>query len=253
MWAALTFLVARGRVLGGSLALAGVLALVPSVFWPTMSLTQPGVMLGDGKQRDLVNLEWSWGQYAFLGAPEEMGPSEMSNPWGLAYLVLMLVVGASGAVAWLVVPGLPGRLLGAAGTAVLGSYVAHIVVERQSEQSLFYGSENVILRGTPPAGRFEQGSLVLLALGLLVMLWSSLVIVARRAWAAASALAATARGEDEATARPVDDPRAGGVILHGERTGDRPLPPRAPRTAPAEPVGFTDPTPDDHDFGPPSS
>lgn len=237
----------RGRVLGGTLALAGVLALVPSVFWPTSSYTQPGITLGDGVTRDLVNLEWSWGKYAFLGAPEEMLSSEMSSPWGLAYLVLMLLIGLSGAVGWLVLHGGAGRLIGVAGTAVVASYAAHVLADRAIEQAMFYRPDDVVIRGTPVAGRFEQAALVLLILAVVAMLWHPLSSLAGSAWAVASRRAAAARLAEAAVLQPTDGEGRGGVILHGERRGDSPFSRRPGDRTPPESVGFTDPGPDERD------
>ncbi len=243
----------RGRALGGVLALAGVLALIPSIFWPTSSFSYPAVddpAFPD--QQRLVNLTWSWGKYGIEHAPDGFGgDSAPSNTFGLVFLVMALGAGAAGALAWMLLRGVHGRLLGVAGTAVLASYAGHTVFQRVGQNLLFLGPDDALVLETPPAGVLENVSPVLLAASLVVMLWRSLLAGVRSAWKGVSAWAAAARVVDESAGQVADGDERGRVILHGERRVDGPVTPGAGAGGPAESIGFTDPSTGDDRFRPP--
>lgn len=242
----------RGRALGGVLALAGVLALVPSVFWPTTSITQR-VFAGPDEtlQEDYVTLLWSWGRVGVDSAPAGADLTGMSNTWGLVFLVVVLVAGGAGAAAWLLVRGAHGRLLGVAGVAVAGSYAAHTVFRRFGERP-WYGSDEFVVVGTPPSGHVEELAVGVLAAALAVMVWRSGLAVGRSAWDGVSAWAAAARTVDESPGHGTPDGERGRVIVHGERRVDGTVAPGHLAAGPAEPVGFTDPSADEDRFHPPT-
>lgn len=244
----------RGRALGGSLAAFGALALSASIFWPTTRTTQKGVAFEEGGPgQDMVSVTWSWGKWALEEAPEGMHPPDVSNTLGLVVLVVVVLVGAAGSAAWLLVAGVHGRLFGVAGTALVAASAAQTVLQRLGQSLMISDSDENYVQATTVAGRFEQLAVALLFLALLVMLWRSLLGVGRPLWALASARVAAARAVEEPVPAPAESEGWGAVIVHGERAdGDHAVPHDAPGAERATPVGFTDLSSDDDRFSPPA-
>jgi hypothetical protein len=240
-----------GRAWGGLLALAGVIALAPSIVWPTARVVyRPEFSVsGDSAEdfqalpapQEFVQLVWSWGRFDLEDPPAgvEHGPV-MSNTSLLAILLLL-------------VPGIHARTLGVIGTTVAGTYALHALVQRLGQAgSGWFGPDPGTSVEDTPAGVLEALSVVLLTLAVIVLAWRPGLLVGRRVWAHAWARAAGARSVENGRPSSAGDATPGGVVVHGERTHRSPFPdPSSPAGAgPTEPVGFTDASPDDDWFRP---
>lgn len=253
--------VVPGRTWSGLLALAGAIALAPSIIWPTARVVyrpevsfsvDPAEGFEDLPQpQEFVQLVWSWGRFELADPPAgvEQGPIMANTPL-LALLIAVVVVGLAAAALLLLVPGVHARTLGAIGATVVGTYALHSLVQRVGQAgSGWFGPEAGTSVEDTAAGVLEAMSVVLLALAVVVLAWRPGVVVGRRVWQQAAARAAEARAvEDRAPTSGRSG--AGGVIVHGERTQATPLAESSRPTAsePAEPVGFTDASPDDDWF-----
>jgi hypothetical protein len=245
----------RGRATAGALALAGLLVLMPSIFWPTGRLTfyPPDDPSSPPLGPIFSQVTWSWGRVVIEDVSEGMVMPTQNHLLVLGVLVTMVLAGFAGAAAWLMVPGVRGRLLGVAGTAVVGAHAVDSVSRRLVQNSPNDGMGMRVDVETPVAGLLEMVSAVLLPAALLVMLWRPLLSTSRAAWRTASGRARAAREVDQSKQSSLAPASQGGVIFRGEHTDGESLPSRVLDVGPAKPVGFTDRTADDDRFRPPPS
>lgn len=256
--------VVPGRAWSGLLALAGVIALAPSIIWPTARVVyRPAVSFsGDPAEgfedfpqpQEFVQLVWSWGRFGLQDPPAgvENGPT-MSNTAALVLLVCVVAIGLAAAAVFLLVPGVHARTLGIIGMTIVGTYALHTLVQRVGQTSSgWFGLDPHTSVEDTPAGVLEALSVVLLALAVIVVAWRPTLVVGRRVWEQASFRAEEARAVEDGGVTTGRD-GAGGVVVHGERAHADALPGRAGPgdTRPSEPVGFTDASPDDDWFRPP--
>jgi hypothetical protein len=116
----------RERGPAGTAAVVGVALALPSVVAPTWRLTTldsaRGVVLFD--QHD-----WSWGRSQLVGA-DGSTVQDLWNPFGLAVLVVLLVLAAAGAVAWLLTTSRSISVAAAVASAALLGRMSTTVADR---------------------------------------------------------------------------------------------------------------------------
>ena len=191
-----------GRRPGAALAVAGLLLALPSVVWPVLVITySPSVDptdAGDGLGQGV----WSWGRYAQLGDPHGGPVFDVSNATGLLFLVVTLVVGLGGALAWALVDGSPGAALGLAGTCVAAAAQLSSPSQWAGEKlSGFYGDESGDGVRIGLAGWLQIASAVTLVLAVGFMVWRPLRALLAPVWQTYGVGRRT-----EAEEVPADDP-----------------------------------------------
>ncbi len=207
----------RMRVATSALGGSGLLLAASTAVWPTRILAVRVPEVGDftkGYEQSI----WSWGRQ-FVYTSDGVPLDAFAQPDPVARLVLLVVVlllAAAGVTAWLLRPGLEGRLLAAVGLALALATVAASVFERVSFDDRSLGLQPGLVDITTAAGWLEVAAAVLLALALaLVVVPVALPGPANAASARVSAAAARLAGrrptdpaEPASAAQPVARPVA---------------------------------------------
>jgi hypothetical protein len=223
------------RRVAGLVAAVGILCAATTTVWPTkiVALRTPGV--GDGTQGYEHHM-WSWGREAVYSSDGVMidgysGPVPIAS---LVFLVVALVLAASGVVAWLLLGGPRGELLGVAGTAVAAAVVMQSVVARLAFDDRTLGLEPGLVVVTPLAGWLQYAAACLLVAALALMLVLALA-PELLPWAGRTARRFARSASERATADELG-PRRPEVVI-------RDVPASSSTGAPAdEAVGFSDRT-----------
>jgi hypothetical protein len=160
----------RERVLGGAVALVGVLLALPSVVAPTWYLATFARQRG---QLVTEEWDWSWGRSRVVGAAG-VALQDLWNPLGLTIFVVLLVVAAAGAVVWMAGAGPWGAVLGPVAVAVLAGRLVSAAIERQGRpvRTDVYGL--YVTTDTPSAGVLESAAAVVLLVALALMAYTLL-------------------------------------------------------------------------------
>lgn len=222
-----------GRWPGAALAAVGMLLALPTLVWPVLVIifSTSGDSADGGEFRQGL---WSWGRYAQLGDPNGEPVFDMSNTVGLIFLLVTLVVGLGGAVAWSLLDGAPGLTLGLAGTCLAAAAQLSSVSQWAGDKlSGFYGDESGGGVEVELTGWLQIASAAVLVVAVGFMVWRpvwSLLGPIWRAWGAAR--------RAEAMAAPDDDqpsPQLGTAVLRRPHDASR-----AGRHDDRPSVGFSD-------------
>lgn len=161
----------RGRSPGAVLAAVGVLLALPTIFWPVMVTTYVSPDASDDTVPSLAQGLWSWGKVAELSQPLQGTPFELSNVFGLVFLVLSLVVGAGGGAAWAFVARGPGRSLGGAGVTFVTAVQLTLLAQWWGQRQIaVYGDSASVEVSLQVAGWLQLASVVALLVALGCML-----------------------------------------------------------------------------------
>jgi len=157
-----------GRVLSGSLALLGVLLVVPSLYSPTREMA-----VADREHGSLLSRqwEWSWGRVRVAGL-EGVELSDQWNPFGLAVLVVLLVAGVAGVGVWLARRVTWGHVLGLVTVGLLTGRVLTTVADRlgRSLGEVDQGAAGLTIRTEmTEAGSLETAAACVLVVALVLM------------------------------------------------------------------------------------
>lgn len=191
-----------GRGAAGALAVVGLLLAATPVVWPTRALVLTTAEVGEF-HRVLRIERWSWGRelsVAGNGATFDAA-SGPANLVALVALCVVLPLAMAGVVAWLIVPGRTGEVLGAAGMA------AGLATVVQSWAQRVGGSDasGALLPGltsqTLAAGHLESAGGLLLGVALLLALRPNLRAAFARAADRARRAVADAVERDRAVER----------------------------------------------------
>ncbi len=158
----------RHRVLGGAVALVGVLVALPSVVAPTWHLATFAQQRG---QLVTEEWDWSWGRSWVVGAAG-VALQDLWNPFGLAIFVVLLVAAIAGAVVWMTGAGPWSAILGPVAVALLAGRLVTAAVERQGRpvRTDVYGL--YVTTDTPSAGVLESAAAVVLLVALALMAYT---------------------------------------------------------------------------------
>ena len=242
----------RGRLLAAVPAVLGSVLAAATIVWPVLRFSQSGGEQGQDSP-DFVQLMWTWGRYSLEGVEADQ-EQIIVNVVPAYVLGVACLAGVLGGLAWLLRRGPDGRVLGAAGVALALAVVGGYSLERLGNVAML-GSMNDagFTLETLPAGRLEYAASILLAVGLLLMLWRPVAGLALSLWAFGARVAARGRERAEADeeAELADDgqaPRVGRAVLRDVgATGD--LRPGAERSS--DGVGFSDGSAAEDRFRPP--
>ncbi|MBW8729692.1 MAG: hypothetical protein JF622_01545 [Terrabacter sp.] len=157
-----------GRALSGSLALLGVLLVVPSLFSPTREMA-----VADREHGSLLSRqwEWSWGRVREAGL-EGVELRDQWNPFGLAVLVVLLVAGLAGVGVWLARRVTWGHVLGLVTVGLLTGRVLTTVSDRlgRSLGEVDQGAGGLSVRTEmTQAGSLETAAACVLVVALVLM------------------------------------------------------------------------------------
>lgn len=157
-----------GRALSGSLALLGVLLVVPSLFSPTWEM-----VTADREHGSLLSRqwEWSWGRVREAGL-EGVELRDQWNLLGLGVLVVLLAAALVGVAVWLPRRVAWGRVIGLVTIALLTGRVLTTVSDRvgRSLGEVDQGASGLTVRTEmTPAGSLETASAVLLVIALALL------------------------------------------------------------------------------------
>ncbi len=232
------------RLPGAVLAALGALLALPSVFWPTVtvSITAPEPSGLDVKGPQIFSFEmWSWGKVFAEGLVTEGGQGDGST--GRLSLLVAAVVVALTAAALLglartaaVVP------LGVAALGFSTAIVATSMVERVTRDGADFGATGATVENIATvAGLLETGAVALLALALVLLLsgpaWLTAVDLGDRFRRRGRRHEPQEPGEDDARAEVETAPSTLTPTPRVRDTGLR----EGRRTAgPVEGVGFSD-------------
>jgi hypothetical protein len=158
----------RAWLVGGAVAIVGVLLALPSVVAPTWHQT-----ISDRERGALLSeqWEWSWGRSRLTG----LGGVELQdlwNPLGLTIFVLLLGAAVAGVVLW--VRGRPSWavLAGLVGVAALAGRLVTTSAERHGRtlrEEIYGASGLTLVTDTPGAGVLETMAAVVLLVALAAM------------------------------------------------------------------------------------
>lgn len=193
-----------GRWPGAVIATVGGLLALPTFVWPVLVTTYSPSGDTTDAGKGLSQGVWSWGRYAQLGDPHGGPVFDVSNTTGLVFLLVTLVVGLGGAVAWALVDGAPGAALGLAGTCVAAAGQLSSPSQWAGEKlSGFYGDQSGDGVRIQLAGWLQIASVVMLVVAIGFMVW-------RPGWALLGPVWQTfvTRRAAETSDVPADDPRA---------------------------------------------
>lgn len=249
--------VVRGRLVAGlALAAAAVLSL-PTILWPTWTLT-----LSDESSVDsgvaFTQQFWTWGRVEYVHLENlsvDQLPRIETTALGPFLHVAVIVLALVGAGAWLLRRGPDGRVLGAVGAGLLWAQVAQGLVGRTltERRSTFGAPAELFTAAQTAVGTCENAAFVAASIAVLAMASRAFVRVAILAWRAATTWAAQARARADSEDQP---PHSRVVAIrevdaedfvrgHDETFGAGPERHGA--------VGFTDRAPDDTRFEPPDA
>jgi hypothetical protein len=157
-----------GRALSGSLALLGVLLVVPSLYSPTREMA-----VADREHGSLLShqWEWSWGRVRVAGL-EGVELRDQWNPFGLAVLVVLLVAGLAGVGVWLARRVTWGHVLGLVTVGLLTGRVLSTVADRlgRSLGEVDQGAAGLTVRTEmTQAGSLETAAACVLVVALVLM------------------------------------------------------------------------------------
>ncbi|MGW5238253.1 hypothetical protein ACWEOW_04935 [Monashia sp. NPDC004114] len=166
----------RGRLVTGGIGALGILCAASTTIWPTRieAVRTPEVA---GVTQGFEHRIWSWGREAVYSADGVQfdaysGPTPTLT---LVFLVVVLLLGAAGVAAWLLLPDRRGGMLGAAGVALAAAAVGASVAARLAIDDRRLGLEPGLVVVTPVAGWLEYAAALLLAVALALMLVLELV------------------------------------------------------------------------------
>ena len=167
------------RWLAGSLALVGVLLVLPSVLAPTWEMA-----VADRQHGSLLSRqwEWSWGRVRVTGL-EGVELRDVWNPLGLGVLVVLLVAALGGVAVWVSLPIAWGRVAGLVTVALLTGRVLTTVSDRvgHSLGEVDQGASGLTVRTEmTQAGSLETAAAVVLLVALALLLTTG-IRSARRA------------------------------------------------------------------------
>ncbi len=235
----------RPRLVTGAIGGLGILCAASTTIWPTRieALRTPEV---SGSTQGFEHRIWSWGREAVYssGGVQFDAYSGPMPTLSLVFLVVMLLLGATGVACWLLLPDHRGGLLGVAGIAVSAAVIGQSVAARLAIDDRRLGLEPGLVVVTPVAGWLEYAAALLLAGALALMLVLELAprALPRLVGETRRLVRAAAEGSRSPTAGDDEElPRRVAVIRDVLPSGD----PRAQGTsgqanADADPVGFSD-------------
>ena len=217
-----------GRALSGSLALLGVLLVVPSLFSPTREMA-----VADREHGSLLSRqwEWSWGRVRVTGL-EGVELRDQWNPFGLAVLVVLLVAGLAGVGVWLARRVTWGHVLGLVAVGLLTGRVLTTVTDRlgRSLGEVDQGAAGLTVRTEmTQAGSLETAAACVLVVALVLM-------------GVAAARSGRAATEAARTVVTPGSPSGGSPARRPDRTGEAGLRPAGEHLTTA-PVSFDDTDP----------
>ncbi|GAB3888921.1 hypothetical protein [Terrabacter terrigena] len=180
--------------MGTLLVLGGVACAVPSMVWPTNTITftptPDQVAQGTEAQRMAF---WSWGRVADA-SPGTTDPSiDFGSPWGLLLLGVALLAGVVAAASHAFRRGSDGLLVGAAGASWLAASLAAGVGQTAGRMQGYFGFTEGLTADTTAVGVFQLAALVVLLGGLGAMVRRPALAFAGAVRARGSALLGSTR------------------------------------------------------------
>lgn len=235
----------RGRLTAGVIGALGILSASTTTIWPTRieALRTPEVgQLARGYEHRV----WSWGREAvYSSGGVQFDPYSGPTPTlSLVFLVAVLVLGAAGVAAWLLLPDHRGGLMGVAGVALSVAAVGQSVTARLAIDDRRLGLQPGLVVVTPVAGWLEYAAVLLLAVALALMLAMELVpqVLPWLAAAPSRLVRALADGSGAESVGSDEDPQRRVVVSRDvPSSGDPPTRGTSGRADPgSDAVGFSD-------------